>query len=236
METWEVKSIASGSTGNAYTVSDGQQTALIEAGIPIKKIQEAVDYRLTQLAGCLVTHEHGDHIKAAKDLAKNAVNVYATAGTFTAKGLAGHRFKTIKAQQQFKLGNWDVMPFDVQHDSAEPVGFYIYSPRLKKYLLYATDTYYVRYRFNFVHTLMIECNYDDETIAKHVAGGSTHRAQAKRVYQSHMSLETLQRMLGTMNTKQLEEIWLLHLSDKNSNEKLMRETIQRQTGAIVRIA
>ena len=42
-------SIASSSDGNAYTISDGNSTLLLEAGIPIAKLNKALDFRLEKV-------------------------------------------------------------------------------------------------------------------------------------------------------------------------------------------
>lgn len=54
----DITVIASGSTGNCYKVSDGKSVLLIECGIRFRKIRESFDFRLTQVAGCLISHEH----------------------------------------------------------------------------------------------------------------------------------------------------------------------------------
>lgn len=54
----EIKQIASGSTGNCYRISDGKTNLLIEAGITIRKIKEALMFRLSEIEGCLISHEH----------------------------------------------------------------------------------------------------------------------------------------------------------------------------------
>ena len=55
----EFKSIASGSKGNAYIVKSGSVAPLLlEAGIPIKRLKENLNFGLTGLAGCLISHEH----------------------------------------------------------------------------------------------------------------------------------------------------------------------------------
>ena len=63
----DIKILASGSSGNAYYV-DGEMPLLLEAGIPFRAIQQKLNFKISQLAGCLVSHEHMDHIRAAKDL------------------------------------------------------------------------------------------------------------------------------------------------------------------------
>ena len=81
-----INPIASGSSGNAYYISDGQSNLLLDAGIPLAQIQAGCGYKVSQLSGCLVTHGHGDHVKAAKALARMGVNIYTSQGTAAAAG------------------------------------------------------------------------------------------------------------------------------------------------------
>ena len=50
---------------------------------------------------------------------------------------------------------------------------------------------------------------------------------------SHMSLEHLVDMLRANDLGRLRQIYLIHLSQNNSNAQQMKEEIQRQTGAEV---
>ena len=74
----KIEVIASGSSGNCYKVSNEDTTLLIECGIPYKKIQKALNFKTTDIDGVLVSHEHGDHSKACKDLIKSGVDLYMT--------------------------------------------------------------------------------------------------------------------------------------------------------------
>ena len=60
----KIESFGSSSAGNCYRVSDRTTSLLLEAGLPLKKIRVATGHQLSALAGCLVSHEHGDHSKA----------------------------------------------------------------------------------------------------------------------------------------------------------------------------
>ena len=82
-----INPIASGSSGNAYYISDGQSSLLLDAGIPLAQIQAGCGYKVSQLSGCLVTHGHGDHVKAAKALARMAGG-YGTGKTHLAAAIA----------------------------------------------------------------------------------------------------------------------------------------------------
>jgi len=54
----EVRPIASGSTGNCYLIGGDGRQLLIEAGIRFARIQQALDFQLDRLDGCLISHCH----------------------------------------------------------------------------------------------------------------------------------------------------------------------------------
>ena len=54
----DVRVLASGSSGNCYLVDDGSTKLLLEAGIPFKRIQQRLDWKTSELAGVLISHEH----------------------------------------------------------------------------------------------------------------------------------------------------------------------------------
>ena len=110
----EIMPIASGSSGNAYRVTDGETPLLLDAGIPIRAIQIALDFRLRALGGCFITHCHGDHSKAARDLMRLGVDVYTGRGTVEACGLQGHRIHISKSFEE------NTFPFHHRHSRFRP--------------------------------------------------------------------------------------------------------------------
>lgn len=229
----EVKVIASGSSGNAYRISDGKTQLLLDAGIPLKRIAQALDFRVRDLAGCFVTHSHGDHSKAAKELAKAGIDVYTSQGTLDACALSGHRFKPVKALKELRVGTFTVLPFDVQHDAPEPLGFLFSSNHSGEKLLYFTDTYYIKYRFSGLTHIMGECNYSMDIVQKSVENGYIPRDLVPRLIKSHMSLEHFLELLRANDLSRVREIYLLHLSQNNSDENRFKEAVQRLTGTAV---
>ena len=229
----EIKVLASGSSGNAYRISDGKTALLLDAGIPLKGIQVGLAFRVRELAGCFITHAHQDHSKAAKDLARLGVDIYTSKGTIDACGLTGHRIKVVRALEELTVGSFKVLPFDVQHDAPEPLGFLFASTVTGEKLLYFTDTYYVKYRFQGLTHIMAECNYSEEGIRSSVAAGYIPVELVPRLMKSHMSLEHLVDMLRANDLGSLRQIYLIHLSQNNSNAQRMKEHIQRQTWAEV---
>lgn len=232
----QIKSLASGSSGNCYKISDGRTSLLIEAGIPINRIKRGLNYKLSEIEGCLISHEHGDHAKAAYDIAKQGIDVYMSRGTAEMLDLSGHRIHHIKPKYRYDIGSWIVKPFEAQHDAAEPLGFLLWSQETKEKLVYLTDTFYTRYKFHQLNYIMAECNYAKDILDENIAKGLVSPVQKKRLLQSHFSLENVKEFLKANDLSQVREIWLLHLSDRNSDAERFKREIMELTGKPVKIA
>ena len=232
----KIQVIGSGSSGNAYIISDGATALLLDAGMQYKKIQIATGFNISKLAGCLVTHSHMDHCKAVRDLAKAGVDVYTSQGTIDSLNLVSHRIHPVKALDVFTVGTFTIKAFDVQHDAPEPLGFVITSNETNKKLLYVTDSYYTKYKFRGLTHILIECNYDEEGLKKSIESGETSPEMAKRIRQSHMSLEHLIEMLKANDLSRLQQIWLLHMSDVRGDAERYKQEIMKLTGVEVYVA
>ena len=234
----DIKAIASGSSGNCYRVSDRKTAILIEAGIPVDRIRAGCGYRLSGISGCLVSHEHGDHASHAQELTRFGIPVFTSEGTI--EGTQEHRWALkgplvhpVERMKTFQIGTFLVLPFDVEHDAKEPLGFLIWSSVTGEKLLFFTDTFYIKYRFTGVNIIMAECNYNMDQLLKNVDEGITPVFRIQRLAKSHMSLETLEDMLQANDLSQLKQIYLIHLSSDNSNEEEIRTKIQELTGVEV---
>ena len=231
----EITALASGSKGNCYRITDGSTPLLIECGIPWKELQRGLNFKVSELAGCLISHEHQDHCKAIREVVKAGVDCYLSQGTAEALDVTGHRIKTVKAKKQFKVGSWTVLPFDTEHDVAEPLGFLLVNRSGEK-LLYATDTYYIRYQFPGLTHIMVECNYSRDLLDANLEAGLIPVALRDRLIQSHFSLENVKGFLQANDLGKVHEIWLLHLSDGNSDAERFKREIQELTGKMVFVA
>lgn len=230
----KIEVIASGSSGNCYKISNEDTTLLIECGIPYKKIQQALNFKTTDIDGVLVSHEHGDHSKACKDLIKAGVNLYMTKGTKEALKLDSHRVKTFKQWSMYldvEIGSFIIKPFRTIHDAREPVGFVIYDSISKEEIVFITDTQYSIYNFSPDY-FMIEVNYVTETINKNE---KIHPDLRARIKKTHMSLETAINLLERSDLSNLKKIYVMHLSDSNSDAKVIKESLQKLTGVAIEI-
>lgn len=225
--------IGTGSAGNAYLlqVGLGRDTLLLDAGISSTKIIRAVR-SLRNVKGCLITHEHGDHITGAKKLAEMGVKVYATAGTLAAAGI-DRNMPCIRVAEYLKpieCGSFTILPFQTQHDAQQPCGYIIRSRETDETLLYATDTYYLRNTFPGINYWLIECNYVDEITNQMMADGDLPETMRNRLLGSHMSLRRLKDTLAANDLTPTQKIILCHLSDERSDEQRMVSEISSLTG------
>ena len=117
----------------------------------------------------------------------------------------------------------------MQHDAIEPLGFLIqYKPTGEK-LLYATDTYYIKYKFNKLNYLLLECNYNQEIAKENVKNGVINKTRYTRLLESHFSLDNVLKFLASNDLRYVKNIILCHLSDTNSNQMIMQNRVYEQT-------
>lgn len=226
----EFKSFASSSSGNLNTISDGTTTIMLDCGIPWKKVMKAFDFKVSTIVSAVcLSHSHKDHSQSIEDAAKSGLDIYLLPETRKELGLSGYKYHDITPLKEFSVGTFKVLPFPLEHDVPN-CGFLMASTCGEK-AIYITDTYYCRYKFLGLNIIAIECNFSKSTIAKDI-----HPAHKKRLWKSHMSLETLVDFLNANDLSMVREIHLLHLSTDNANAQEMKEAIQGNTGIPVYIA
>lgn len=171
---------------------------------------------------------NGDHSKSAKDLMKAGISCYMSEGTAEAIKASGHRVKTVKSKELFSVGTFKVLPFSVEHDANEPIGFLIQSGKDK--LLFATDTYYLKYKFSGLSHIMVECNYSKELLDENIENGSVPAAIRNRIVKSHFEIDNVKKFLLANDLSKCKEIHLIHLSSSNADPVLFKSEIQKLTG------
>lgn len=231
----KIEPIHSGSDGNAYWVSSWKTNILLDCGLNIHSLQEWAwthGKQVTDLDACFITHEHGDHVKCAQHLIDIGVDVYASKGTIQGAGLfLAHE---IAHKCQVMVGEFVVMALNVEHDAKEPLAFLLVNSDEK--LLYITDTPRFKYSIPGITHMMIECNHSYEIMAQAVREGNLPTQHMKRVVKNHMSIETAKLTLERLDRSKLKEVWLLHLSDGNSNAEDFKKKIQEVVGVPVYVA
>lgn len=226
--------LGSSSAGNCYLLkSSTGETLMLECGVKIDKIKQAIGFTFKNIVGCLVTHDHGDHCKSAPLLLKCGVKIYATKGTinFCGWNLISDDCVEIKPREIFSVGSFKVLPFKVNHDAVDPVGFIINHSECGS-VLFLTDTYFVREKFHNINHVLIEANFSEQIIVEK----NLEDFRRNRIYKSHLSLETCIETLRANDLSKVRNIVLIHLSDSNSDAQMFHDRVVQETGKPVHIA
>ena len=53
-----LKTISTGSKGNSYVLKNNNDILLLDLGVTVKEIKKAIDFKILDVAGCIVSHGH----------------------------------------------------------------------------------------------------------------------------------------------------------------------------------
>ena len=224
--------MGSGSKGNSTFIEAGETRILIDAGfsgVEIERRLAAIGVGIDSLSGILVSHEHSDHIRGVRILARR----------FNLPVLVSRATKTAAAKELSRIEQWleiapgcdltfmdiDIHPFALSHDAAEPLGFVI---RHRDLLLgYCTDTGIVsrlmQHRLAGCHGLVLECNHDPEMLKN---GGYPQPLQQRiRSHEGHLANVDAAGFLVDLIHDGLEHVVLAHISETNNSHELALATV-----------
>lgn len=218
-------SLASSSKGNAYVVSDGDTTLLLECGLTCKELQKRLGYQLSGVTACLVSHEHQDHAKAAAQLLRQGVPVYMSYGAAAAHKDAMDAAHIIKAGEALRFGALTVMPFRTFHNTEEPLGFLIGDSRTGERLLFAVDTCNLGVTAERLTYIAVECNYEAALLER---SDRLTTIIKERIRHSHFEIENVIHWLHKQDLSGVLTIWLLHLSAAHSRAAAWEARFRRE--------
>jgi phosphoribosyl 1,2-cyclic phosphodiesterase len=213
--------LGSNSQGNSYVFQNDETALVIECGISLKQVKQALDFNVAKLELVIVSHIHGDHGGKIKDFEKAGLKVI-----YPGAGMA-HK-KVIQTK------SWKVMPLAVVHD-VETYCFLIENTETGRFL-FLTDSHYCSYTFPGLNNILLETNYCQEILDRNVFSGKTNTALRARIIHSHMELQTAKEILMANDLRQVNNIVLLHLSDSNSDAARFKREVIEVTGKQVYIA
>ncbi|MCY0870341.1 MAG: MBL fold metallo-hydrolase, partial [Firmicutes bacterium] len=212
----------------------GDTRVLIDAGVGPRRVAQALSeagLQVENLDAILVTHEHTDHVKGLRTVAKRFnAPIYTSAGTWNA--IAGMWqdneavvARRVTAGTPFALGSLVIEPFSLPHDANEPTGFCLYAGRVK--LAIATDLGYVNDRIRAAvagaDMLVLETNHDVELLR----AGSYPWHLKRRILgdEGHLSNEAGAQMLVDVLDERVQTVCLAHLSQDNNRPELARKAV-----------
>lgn len=235
---FEIRIHASSSKGNFYSLHSDNSILLIEAGISIAKIKKALNYDMSRVAGCLISHEHKDHSLSVKDLINLNINCYMSPGTKKALQLDSKKAIGLMVKKNFYINaEWSVTSFKLEHDAIEPVAFLITNIGGAS-VLFITDTCYFRYRLinNSLDYIIIEANYASNILNKNINNGIITNSIKKRIMSTHFEIDRVKDFFISNKFPYLKSVVLAHLSEKNSDESEFKQTIEKVIDCKVYVA
>jgi phosphoribosyl 1,2-cyclic phosphodiesterase len=222
--------LGSSSKGNSYLLDNGSQTLVIEAGVRLAEVKKALDFNISRIVGCVISHEHADHARYVGEFLKYGIDVYCSQGT-ALNFPKSHRLHKVPSGVIFNVGDFKILPFSVEHDANDPFGFLINHPETGN-ILFLTDSYYSEFKFKNLNQIILEINYDIEIMNTR----GLHPKIKNRIITSHMSLETAKELLRANDLSKVNNIVLIHLSDGNSHAERFKQEIEDLTGKTVTVA
>jgi phosphoribosyl 1,2-cyclic phosphodiesterase len=232
-------SLGSGSSGNCYLLQSGETSILLDVGISMRSLKKHLkecDISLeNDISAVFVTHDHADHIKSVGSMSADfSLPIYATREVHA--GINRNYCVTKKVSQDLAcyvekgktitLGDFQVTPFGVPHDSTDNVGYFIEAGGTDFCLI--TDAGMVTDEMKpFIcraHHLVIEANHDEEM----VMNGPYPQFLKERILSGtgHLSNRSCGEAIVQNMSEDLKRVWLCHLSEENNHPELARKTVE----------
>lgn len=234
--TLRFKSLGSGSSGNATVIQARSGTGvahlLVDCGLGIREMDKRLaraGMMADQIDAIFVTHEHGDHIGCARQLAlRERIPVYMSEGTYAAIGqpdLDG-LLRVAGDGVAFAVGDLLVRPFTVPHDAREPLQLTCTDGDVR--LGVVTDlghvTAHVQQELAGCATLLLECNHDEAMLA-----ASSYPAFLKRrvggAYGHLANSAAAALAQALLAAGALRQVVAAHLSEQNNTPELARAAV-----------
>lgn len=203
-----IKCLGSSSAGNCFIVECNGQSLVLDLGVSFVDVLSALEYRIENVVGCLVTHLHKDHSASIPNALKYALPVYSCQEVVDKyKGV-----ELLQLGEKKRIGEFWVQPIPIEHN-VENYGYVIKHPNMGK-LVFALDCARFPYKFRNVNHWVIEANYDEDLMLAHACEGIYSQSASG----NHLSIEETIETLNINFTEDTKTIILAHLSDGNSDE------------------
>ena len=230
----KIVNLGSGSKGNCTLVASNSAVLLIDAGLPLKEIEEKLvklGVDAEYIKGILVTHEHSDHIKSVGKLSKKYhIPVFAHQNEW---GVLMTKAKDIPQNlrisfdyNDFYVADMTISSFELSHDANMCVGYSVMCGGEKFSI--ATDLGFcpkqVVEKMKGSQVVLIEANHDENLLANNPNYPVILKRRilsSKGHLSNKQSAEVIAQLVGGTN-----QIILGHLSEENNSPSLAYNTIK----------
>lgn len=244
-----IVSLASGSSGNATLVEHDGDALLIDCGVSCKQVREriaAAGFDPQTVRGILITHNHDDHVSGLRvSVGRCFRDVPVFANMLTAEavarqtGLADDAFVCFENGQPFEIGAFEVGPFSIPHDAADPVGFLIRAGAITYF--HGTDIGtpldFIGLKLREADVATLESNHDAQMLRRSDRAESLKQRIAGP--HGHLSNDDAADLVRRFASPRLRKLSLAHLSGEcnapHLAEQTMRATLEEMGRADVEL-
>jgi phosphoribosyl 1,2-cyclic phosphodiesterase len=224
--------LGSGSKGNCFAVESEGMGLLIDVGFSAREVERraaAAGLDLGQVAGIVLTHEHGDHTCGAPLLARRLrVPVLTAPGTWRhlAATMEDAEHRAIGLRARVEVGPFTIEACPTSHDAAEPLAIVVRgSEGASVGVAYdlGRPTTAVRYLLRNLTAIVLEANHDEvqlrtseypPVVQSRIAGSS-----------GHLSNRAAAELLAELHHPGLGAVVLAHLSQQCNTAAEARATV-----------
>lgn len=228
----KISVLASGSSGNSTYVETSKYKILIDLGMSVRYINEAlVDFNISieDIDYILITHLHEDHTRTISSFSKNKKATF----LITSKMYKELMKKNSELNYQIydnsiNLDNLNILAINTSHDSVDARGFVISENGSS--LVYITDTGYLNTKYfdtlKDKNLYIMESNHDPIKLRE----GKYPLYLQRRILsdRGHLSNELSATYLSKLIGPNTRKVILAHLSKENNTEDIALETFKNK--------
>lgn len=230
-------SLYSGSSGNSLFVESNKTKLLVDCGESAKKIITSladIDVDIEKIDAILVTHEHIDHVKSLGTLSKKYnIPIYTNIETLNAMPDQANKIKDdnihiFDFSKDFEIGDFQIHPFSIPHDAANPCAFNIFYNNKK--ISIATDIGHITPEIikNLEKSsfMLLESNYDPNILK--CSPYPYHLKERISGPLGHLSNNVAGQTVSHLIDSGLNTVMLGHLSRENNFPELAYKTVMEE--------
>ena len=233
-----ITALASGSNGNCYYVGNEREAVLVDVGICCREVEKRMrrlGLSMAKVKAVFVSHEHSDHIKVLRVLAKKyTLPVFITKPTLQNGRLFldKHLIVSYTAKEPITIGELLITAFPKLHDAADPYSFVVSCRGINVGVFtdIGTACENLVHHFSTCHAAFLESNYDEHMLE---VGGYPYYLK-KRISgeNGHLSNKQALELFTSHRPAYMSHLFLSHLSKNNNCPKLVGELFNSYAGNV----